>query len=130
MLALSAQPVWAATFNIQDDPIFGTAKTIIADYVQARHANGVQNFCVLGQLAADQEKSAWIIWRQKKEIILWEGQDLVSTRPRRLIHLNKDVVASKAQLHGSSYLVTRRWVRDLISECNKSGLQTIVRPHG
>jgi len=130
ILSLSVQSVFGATFNVMDDPIFGTAKTTIEAYARARHAKGVNNFCVLGQLTEDRGKSAWIIWRQKKEIILWEGQNLVSTRPRRLIKLDKDVVASEAKLHGSSYLVTRQWVRDLISECDKAGLQAVVGPKG
>ena len=93
-------------------------------------AKGINNFCVIGQLAKDQGKSAWIIWRQKREIILWEGQDLVTARPRRVIDLDKDVVASESELHGSSYLVTRQWVRSLVSECKKTGLQTVVGPDG
>jgi hypothetical protein len=129
ILVLTQQQVWAATFNVKDDPIFGKAAPVITAYAHARHAKGVNNFCVLGRLSDDGGKSAWIIWRQNREIILWEGQDLSSTPPRLLLDLDKDVVESEADLHGSSYLVTRRWASNLISECKRTGLQIAVGRH-
>jgi hypothetical protein len=126
LLLLTPQLLWAAPFDVRDDPVYGKAKAAVVGYARARHASGLNNFCVLGQLADHGEKTAWIIWRQKHEIILWEGQDLAWVRPRRVLDLNRDTVKSDDDLHGSSYLVTRKWVDDLISECRKAGLQIVV----
>jgi len=37
------------------------------------------------------------------------------------VHLKTDVVPTENDLHGSTYLVTRKWVNDQQAICKKSG---------
>src|ERR687888_163264 len=90
LVPVTARPAWPATFDVRNDPVFGNATAAITSYARAKHASGTHDFCVLGNVAEDQTKSAWIIWRRMHQIVLWEGQDLTSTPPRRLLNLKKD----------------------------------------
>jgi hypothetical protein len=125
-MLFSLQSAWSATFDVKTDPVFRNAEAAVKAYAMINRATGRNRFCVLGRISKDNEKSAWIIWRQRRQIILWEGQDLSSTPARLVLSLDKDLVRSEADLHGSTYLVTRRWAKDVISECEVAGLRIVL----
>jgi hypothetical protein len=70
-------------------------------------------------------KSAWVIWRQGRRLILWEGHaDLDSSR--RTIDLDSNVRLSEDYLNGSTYLVTKAWVDRVTSTCDRFGTKVHV----
>jgi hypothetical protein len=92
-----------------------------------KHRPGAENdFCVEGYTTTDNLKSAWVIWRQGKQIILWEGQKGGLDASRLKIDLRSDVVPSDSDLHGSTYLVTSAWVEKITSACERSGVKVHV----
>lgn len=62
---------------------------------------------------------------QQKKIYLWEGEDEELDVMRGSIDLRKDVVTSEHELHGSTYLVTKQWVDDLVRDCDRVGEKLI-----
>ena len=74
----------------------------------------------MGYVTRDNLKNAFVVW-EKKQIIIWYGGDdpLYSSQ---IVHLNSDVVPSEADLHGSTYLVTRAWVAKVTDACAESGI--------
>ena len=109
------------TFDLASDPDFGKFDQVVTRFA-AKHRPGKESsFCVIG-VSTEGTKSAWVIWREGRQILLWEGGDDLE-QSRRVIHLKSDVVASEADLHGSTYLVTRSWVDDLTRRCEDSGVK-------
>ena len=68
-------------------------------------------------------KIAWIIWKQRSELILWEAGESDVDMSRRRLNLKKDVVGSDAELRGSTYLVTKAWVDGVVKDCASHGAQ-------
>jgi hypothetical protein len=109
-------------FDITSDADFRDYEQVVTKYAHKHRSKAENTFCVLGFRTGDYSKSAWIIWKEGKQIILWEGSpDLDSSR--RKINLKSDVVAAEKDLHGSTYLVTQAWVSDIISTCDRSGVK-------
>ena len=73
-------------------------------------------------------------WREGNRIVLWEGTfdsptgDEALIRSRRNLDLSTDVVATDDDLHFSTYLVTRAWVRETIADCAKHGATYTIAP--
>lgn len=112
-------------FDITSDADFRDYKQVVTKYAHKHRSKAENTFCVLGFRTGDNSKSAWIIWKEGKQIILWEGSpDLDSSR--RKINLKSDVVAAEKDLHGSTYLVTQAWVSDISSTCDRSGVKVRV----
>jgi len=112
-------------FDIKSDAGFRNYDQVISNYAHEHRPAEENNFCVLGFRTNDNLKSAWIIWHEGRQIILWEGgPDLDSSR--RKINLKSDVVATERDLHGSTYLVTQSWVRRVTNGCDRSGVKVIV----
>ena len=110
-------------FDIKSDPDFRNYKRILTEFVRARRSRVGNDFCVLGYVTSDNLKSAWVIWRQGREIILWEGQDGDLALSRRVINLKSDVVPTDGDVHGSTYLVTKAWVERITTTCDHSGVK-------
>lgn len=123
-LYTQAQPLEAKTFDIASDPDFKDYKQVVARFAGQRRPRAENNFCILGS-SGDKVKSAWVLWREGAQIILWEGGGDLSLS-RRVIHLPSDVVPSESDLHGSTYLVTRSWVDDLTKSCERLGVQVHI----
>jgi hypothetical protein len=79
--------------------------------------------CILGEQAADRSKWAWVIWQRGKTMLLWGGGESSMTSSRRILDLTRDVVAAEADMHGSTYLVTRTWVNAQRRRCEQFGTQ-------
>ncbi len=92
------------------------------------------NFCVIIDETGDDRPIAYVYWQEDKSIILWEEQpangtvDLSSSR--RYWHLDKDVVANEIVegYNTSTYLVTRKWWDDIVSNCTKHGTKYVIGP--
>lgn len=111
------------TFKINEDRQFSSYRSVLIDHLASKRLHGVQDFCILGKLAADGTKSSWILWHQGKTIISWNGEDDPLKWASRKIDLTKDVVSSENDLHGSTFLVTKAWVKHITSQCDQDGIK-------
>jgi len=118
--------VLGGTFNIASDMDFKNYQDVIRRFVRKHRLKTSEDFCIVGYIAADNSKLAWVLWDQGKEIILWEPGESDLDLSRRKINLEKDVVDFDIDLHGSTYLVTRLWVDNLVTACSKDGTQLHV----
>jgi hypothetical protein len=117
----SGQQSETKRFDIAADPAFKNYKQVVTRFA-AKHGLGPENhFCIVG-LVTDHTKNAWVLWKEGKEIILWEGQNDLDLS-RRVIHLPSDVVPTESDLHSSTYLVTESWVDQLTKACESSGVK-------
>ena len=62
-----------------------------------------------------------LIWPDGQQIIDWGGNDSALADSTSIVHLKTDVVPTEDDLHGSTYLVTRKWVNDQRAICKKNG---------
>jgi hypothetical protein len=113
-------------FDISSDTAFKGYKQAVTEFARKHRPKAANDFCVVGYLADDNSKSAWTIWRQGGEIILWEGQDSDLDSSRRIINLKSDVVATDDDVRGSTYLVTKAWVANVTATCEQSGIKVHV----
>lgn len=122
-----AQPVAAGkVFSVASDSGFSDYRHATEVFARAHRPRAVNDFCIVGVKAADDTKSAWVIWTQGQQILLWDGNDNDLDSSQRVIRLKKDVVRKEDDLHGSTHLVTRAWVEALSSMCDKSGTKVQV----
>jgi hypothetical protein len=117
----AAQSPELKTFDLAADPEFKDYKKVMTRFALKHRPAAENTFCILG-FSADDAKSAWVLWREGREIILWEGGSDLSLS-RRVIHLKSDVVPTEADLHGSTYLVTKPWVDGLSKSCERVGVK-------
>jgi len=108
-------------FDVASDPDFKNYRKVVTRFADEHRPKKTNNFCIIG-LSTEGSRSAWVLWREGGEIILWEGGDNLNLS-RRVIHLKSDVVATDADLHGSTYLVTRSWVDRLSKNCKSFGVK-------
>lgn len=112
------------TFDVTTDPDFSDYKQVMSRFAKKHRPEVANNFCIVGSVA-DDTKSAWVLWHEGAQIILWEGGDDLD-RSRRIIHLKSDVVPTEGDLHGSTYLVTKAWVKDLSQSCDRLGTKVHI----
>lgn len=110
-------------FAITSDAGFSNYKQIVERFARNHRPQAVNDFCILGQIADDNSRSAWVIWRQGQEIILWDRNVMDLDSSLRTIRLKSDVVPTENDVRGSTYRVTRAWVETLSSMCEKSGVK-------
>lgn len=113
------------TFDFASDPAFRDYKHVITEFAHKHRPNAKNDFCISGFYTRDNLKSAWVIWRQGRQMILWEGQQNLDDS-RRDLHLASDVVPTEADLHGSTYRVTKAWVKRIAAVCEQSGVKVHV----
>ena len=138
MMPLSAadtsQPT--ATFDTRTDPNFGDARVPLRAYFRRtykRTRHGPQHFCVIGYVGAEGVRTALVHWHEGKAILPWPGAvdddwraASIVLAPHKL-DLTRDVVPMQADLGGSSYLVTRAWVAQVLADCRRHGTRYVVR---
>jgi hypothetical protein len=115
------------SFDVAADPDFRSFRDVLARFVATRRSRSPNDFCVLGHVNDDKTKSAWVIWKQGKTIFFWNGKDEKIYMSSRKIALDRDVVSDSGQLNGSTYLVTKTWVADLLAACDSVGVKVHVR---
>jgi hypothetical protein len=112
-------------FDLASAPDFQNYGQVLKTYAHKHNPRSDNDFCVVGYLTADGLKSAWVIWPQKRKIILWEGQNDLDLS-RRTLDLKSDVVPTENDLHGSTYLVTKTWVTQITDACKRLGTQVHI----
>lgn len=128
-----AQSADDITFDIATTPIFSDYQLILAGYLQKQKRKGHHDFCVVGYIHTDNTKTAWVIWKQAGKLILWEPgvatpgvatPDVAAlTQSRRVLDLKHDVVNTDDDVHGSTYLVTKAWVKQIHDDCSRAGVK-------
>lgn len=85
----------------------------------------VDAFCIVGYNSPDAGQLVYVYWPRERQLILWDGGNRTDSliRSRRVLDLRKDVVATDADIGGSTYLVTRTWVAQKIADCAAHGRQ-------
>jgi hypothetical protein len=124
--ACVAEPTDDVLFDIAQAPDFTNYKPVLVDFLHSKKRKGAQDFCIVGYRHADQSQSAWVIWKQAGKLILWEPGDEPLLNSRRVLDLKRDVVKTEDDLHGSTYLVTRAWVKQIQADCQRAGVRTTV----
>ncbi len=126
LLAQTAAPADdGRAFDFGTDPAFRDYKHVLTQLAHKHRPQAENDFCISGFYTRDNLKSAWVIWRQGRQMILWEGQpDLDDSR--RDLHLASDVVPTEDDLHGSTYRVTKAWVEKITAACEQSGVKVHV----
>ncbi len=120
----------SAKFDVRSEPSFRSYETVLRQLVQSHPLAAPNDFCILGQIADDNTKYAWVLWRQGRQVILWDGDGRDLKDARRKINLRTDVVATEGDLHGSTYLVTKRWVDALAWSCARDGVRVRIGKAG
>lgn len=124
-----------ATFDTRADPAFGDATTALRALVSATPSapTGENHFCVVGYRLDGGDTQAWVHWQEANRLILWEGSadpafaaDTIRMS-RRNLDLATDVVDSEADIAGSTYLVTRAWVAEVMADCTARGTQYAIQ---
>jgi hypothetical protein len=118
--AQSPPPLEAAV-PVAGDPRFGNQRETLRRLVQRNGRRGRNDLCVVGLDLGNGQRSAWVLWRQDRSIILWarapSGRDDLWLSPRYL-RVPRDVATD---LHGSTYMVTPEWVASLRQACERIG---------
>jgi hypothetical protein len=120
------QPLSLKTFDIKSEPQFANYKKAVTEYAKAKRPGLVNDFCILGYLTGDNLKNAFVIWRQGRRIIVWDGGDQSLADSQRIINLRSDVVPTENDVHGSTYLVTKAWVAEVTASCGRNGVMVRV----
>lgn len=123
----SAARAESTFFEIGGDPKFASYRDVVRRYVLEKGKAKKTEICVIGFVAGDSSRAAWVIWRAGRQIILLEPGSDDLTFSRRVIDLKKDVVADEQALKGSTYRVTRKWVADLTGDCEAKGQRMTIQ---
>lgn len=117
-----------ASFAPSSDPAFGDAAPAIRRLLAEATPRpvGPQHFCAIGYRDAE-GTVAWVHWREGDRLIFWLGRgdgsapDDSLVLSNRKLDLKTDVVATEADVAGSTYLVTRAWVAAKLADCAAKG---------
>jgi hypothetical protein len=115
------------SFDLSTEAAFADYRKAVTKYLGERRAKVPADVCVIGLRAEDGFKHAWVLWPQGRQIILWEGDGSDLRTSRRRLRIPADVVNTEKDLKGSTYLVTRAWVKDLTRACDERGTKVRVQ---
>ncbi|WLI87644.1 hypothetical protein Q4S45_12925 [Massilia sp. R2A-15] len=125
----AAQPASIGqTFSLDQTHDFSNYKSVVRKYIQKQRPHAAEDVCVLGLIADDRSKFAWVLWEQGGELILYEDGETDLSLSRRRLNLKKDVVASESDLRGSTYLITKDRLEQIRNACHQHGAQLHITP--
>lgn len=107
-------------FKLSSNPAFAKYRPALVDYLRGQHYRKATRFCLFGS-KDDSGATATVIWPDGQQIIDWGGNDSALADSTSIVHLKTDVVPTENDLHGSTYLVTRQWVKDQQTLCRQYG---------
>ena len=98
----------------------------------------IQHLCVIGYGTDASGLRAYVHWREGARLTLWypavfnpqTGLPRVDTLiySSRDLSLKTDIVATKVDIRGSTYLEPRAWANRIIGDCKKYGRSYTIRP--
>jgi len=92
-----------------------------SEYLTTLHWPHPTTMCAVEESSPD-DHQIWFLWREGKQIILWDEPDLPLAASRRILRIPKDVIATPARIRGSTYKVTQAWVNELEARCKNQGI--------
>ena len=119
------QPVFA----LSSDPYFADAPAVLGRLAKRKAHKSINHFCAIGYQEPGTHGIVWVYWKEDNALILWEAntdKDFHLEYSNRYLHLNKDVVATEAEVAGSTYIVTRAWVHMIVTDCAARGSQFVI----
>jgi hypothetical protein len=121
-------------FDTRTAPGFGDPRLPLRAYLSADtpRPRGVQHVCLVGYEDGS-DRWAQIHWQEGRRLIRWTGghpdyPDDTTGLGRDDLHLDRDVVATEADINSSTYLVTRAWADGVIADCARAGVRYTVVP--
>jgi hypothetical protein len=105
---------------------FAKPESALRELVNAKKGGATNNFCIVGYKDEAGTVTAWVHWVERNALIFWEPPEPLA-QSRRYLDLRRDVVASDDQLKGSTYLVTKPWVKRLLADCKAVGSPYVIR---
>lgn len=141
VLAVQA-PAWAqdagdSIFPTASAEFFGDATPALATLLRQRGVPvaAKHHFCVVGYQSADGSRRAWVLWREARRILLWEGTTDAASAPDALAHSRRQIdlrrhVAKPGSAPLGTGQVSPAWVDKLDDDCKAAGqLYTVERNH-
>lgn len=107
-------------FKLSSNPDFANYRPALVDYLRSQHYGKATRFCLFGS-RDDGSVTATVIWPDGQQIVDWGGNGSALADSTSILNLKTDVVATENDLHGSTYLVTRKWVNDQQAICRQNG---------
>jgi hypothetical protein len=123
----ATSPTLHEPFSIRADPDFGSYRQVLKPLAKKYRPGRENDFCIVGYRLPEETRIAWVIWKQRNELILWEAGETDLDISRRKLDLKKDVVGSASEIGGSTYLVTKAWVDGLLQDCASHGTRLHLR---
>lgn len=126
----------ASFFSVRKHPGYAQPEKSLELLVRTFGTRRLNHFCVIGYRDPSGDEYAWVRWEEGKALILWEAaadpaRPAMLSDSRRYLRLDKDVVASEEEVNGSSYLVTREWVKSVKNDCESHGDKFVIsKPRG
>ncbi len=119
----SAKPEMAGEwFSIKDKPDFADVAEQLQVVVDEHAIQPNNRFCVVGERAG-RLIEAWVYWPGDNKLILWlpdRDNPHAIAGSKRYLDLTRDVVDG-ADVHGSTYKLTRATANQKISACKERG---------
>jgi hypothetical protein len=120
-------------FSVLHNPAFSNPEASLERLIARRGTRPKDHVCVVGYRAAlPSGERAWVYWAEARALVLWEPM-VAEARPgdallfsRRTLSLDRDVVPTEADLHGSTYRVTKAWVDSVLSDCRTHGERFVI----
>jgi hypothetical protein len=107
-------------FKLSSNPQFDKYRPALVDYLRGEHFGKPTRFCLFGS-KDNSGAIATVIWLDGQRIIDWGGNDSTLAESNSVVNLKTDVVPTERDLHGSTYLVTRKWVSEQLVLCKRNG---------
>ena len=126
-------PARAPTFDTAGHPDYGDPRPGLTAMMRhyRTHKRGPQHFCVVGYRYPDDHRNAYIVWREGRRQILWEGVSDPLSRvdairlSRRNLNMDTDVVPN-GTFNSSTYLIFRHEQRDIEGDCARGGRRYVL----
>ena len=120
-----------AFFSVRKHAGYPAPERALEELVAQKGTVPSNHFCVVGYRRSSGDDHAWVHWKEGRVLVLWEPAADVKypaslTTSRRFLNLDRDVVDSEADVKGSTYLVTRAWVKQVADDCTRNGDQFVV----
>jgi hypothetical protein len=103
----------------------------------ARYAKQRINTFYIAQTKDDEGKEyLYAYWKEDRSILLLEHFNFLGKNTdfewlynKARVDLRRDVVPTKEDIHGSTFLVDRPWVNRIINACTKKGKKLVIVKH-
>ena len=125
----------ASRFVVSENPYYKDPRIALKNGVAAYKKNHRTNhLCVVGYQWKRGNIQVWVLWKEEKELLLWDGALDPDSRAKSLIgirrdlKLGRDTVKTDNDINGSTYLETEQWWHAVADDCMKHGEKYVIKP--